>query len=77
MRRLEFGVGFGNLRARFAQSKTQLPKEPLALASFQLHAMLSTKIFRQGWAIPHLRRKAGLGWRGTQGSLDFCQLTIA
>ena len=77
MRQLELGVGFGNLWARFAQSETQLPKEPLALPGFQLHVMLSTKIFRQGWSIPHLRRKADLGWRGSQGSLDLCQLTIA
>lgn len=77
MRRLEFGIGFRNLWARFAQSKTQLSKESLTLASFQRHAMLSAKILRQGGAIPHLRRQANLGWRGSQGRLDFCQLTIA
>src|SRR6059036_3235527 len=39
--------------------------------------MLSTKIFRQSWAIPHFRRQADLGGRGSQGRRDFCQLTIA
>src|SRR5438445_5575660 len=77
MRRLELGIGFRNLWARFAQSKTQLSKESLTLASFQRHAMLSARILRQGGAIPHLRRQANLGWRGSQGRLDFCQLTIA
>jgi len=48
MRRLELGIGFRNLWARFAQSKTQLSKESLTLASFQRHAMLSAKILRQG-----------------------------
>ena len=76
MRCLEFGVGFGNLWARFPQSKTQLPKEPLALSNLQRYAMLSTKLFGQGWSLPHLRRKADLGWRGSQGRLNFCQLTI-
>ena len=76
MRGLEFGVSFGYLWPRFTQSKAQLAKEPLALTGFQLHAVLSTKIFRQGRAIPHLRRQADLGGRGSQGRLDFCQLTI-
>lgn len=77
MRGLQLRVRIGNVGPGFAQSKTQLPKEPLALPNLQLHAMLAAKIFRESWAIPHLCRQAHLSGRRPQDGLDFGQLTRA
>src|SRR6266513_4143841 len=77
MRRLEFGVGLGNLGSGLAQSKTQLAEEPLTLPCFQLHSMFPVKIRREGGAVPHLSRQTKLGRAGPQGRLDLVQLAVA
>src|SRR5471030_236898 len=64
------GIRLGDLRARFAQPKTHLAKQPLALSHAQLDAVALTQVLRQNGPIPQARFKSEVAWRLAQVSLN-------
>src|SRR5216110_2110241 len=53
MRGLLLRIGLSHHRARLAEAKTQLPKEPLTLASLEAHAEFVLQVTRERLAIPN------------------------
>lgn len=75
MRGLLLRIGLRHHRARLAEAKTQLAKEPLALASLEAHAQFVLQVTRERLAIPNTAaRQTGFTRSLTQSCLHSGQL---
>ncbi len=63
MQALPLGVGWGDLRARFAQPKLQLAEQSLALTDSQCQPIAPPQKLGQAFPIPQVDAQTGfLGW---------------
>jgi hypothetical protein len=75
MRGLRFRVSASNQGSRFPEPESQLPKQPLALAGFQIDTEVLCNVAGEGFAIPNSTAlDAHLSRRFPQGGLYSGQL---
>ena len=77
MRLLQFGIGMGNQRTGFAQSKASLPEQALALADLQTNLEALLKPSAQGLPIPQRARQTEVARGPAQGPVDLQELRFA
>src|ERR1700730_1416054 len=77
MRLLPFGIGLGNRRTWFAQSKTQPPEQTLAFSQPQGDPVLPLDPGRQRLAVPYIPTQAYLSWHPAKSSIDPSHMLFA
>jgi len=75
-RRNANGIRLSDLRARLAQPKAHLAKQPLALTHAQLDAIALTQVLRQNGPIPQACFKSEVAWCLTQIRLNASPLRL-
>ncbi len=77
MRLLQFGIGVGDQRARFAQAEAELSKHPLALTHAQLDPVAPRDPNPKGLPVPQRSAQADLARRASQHGLHLWELRLA
>src|SRR5664280_1845242 len=76
MRLLPFRIGLGNLGARLAQPKAQLPEQALALPHPQVNLIPLGNPGRQGLAVPQSSAQPHIARHTSKGAIDLPELLL-
>ena len=76
MRLLPFRIGLGNLGARLAQPKAQLPEQALALPHPQVNLIPLGNPGRQGLAVPQSSAQPHIARHTAKGAIDLPELLL-